>query len=219
LRVEVAGATTGYNFFRIPNENANTRFDLPTGAWVPIYRIYAAVPIFDKWLLRFLFAPLELSYAYRSSAPAVFNNTTFAANSSLTAGYKFNSYRASILRYFDGNPEWVWHVGFTAKIRDAYITVSDGTTVLRKDDLGFVPLLNLGLDWSFAKDWNLSFDLDGLAGGPGRAFDGKLEVQYLAAERLELGVGYRFVEGGASITAVNNFALFHSLFVSANCRM
>lgn len=219
VRVEVAGATTGYNYFRIPNENANTRFDLATGTWVPIYRIYATVPIFENWALRFLFAPLELSYPYRSSSVSVFNNTSFSANTSLTAGYKFNSYRASILRYFDPSPEFSWHVGFTAKIRDAYITVSDGSTLLRKDDLGFVPLLNLGLDWMFLKHLTLSLDLDGLAGGPGRAFDGKADVQWSVAPTFDLGLGYRFVEGGASITAVQNFALFHAVFVSGSYRI
>ena len=32
--------------------------------------------------------------------------------------------------------------------------------------------------------------------------------------QLALGLGYRFVEGGATVTAVNNFALFHSIFLS-----
>ena len=185
------------------------------GRWFSFFCFTATLPVFEKWVLRFLFAPLEINYAYRSSSPAVFNNTTFAANTALTAGYKFNSYRASIIRYFDEGPAFYWHVGFTAKIRDAFITVSDGTTVLRKDDLGFVPLLNVGLDWTFVQDWILSFDLDGLAGGPGRAFDGKLEIQYLPFRKLKFGLGYRFVEGGASIVAVNNFALFHSVFLSS----
>lgn len=214
VRLEIAAATTGYNYFRIPNENANTRFDLPTGAWQPIYRAYATIPVSEKWVLRFLYAPLELSYAYSSASPSIFNNTTFAANTPLTARYKFNSYRASIIRYFEDSPLFNWHLGFSAKIRDAFITVSDSTTVLRKDDLGFVPLLNVGFDWKLLEKLVLSFDLDGLAGGAGRAFDGKLEVQYLAFEKMHFGLGYRFVEGGASVTATNNFALFHSVFLS-----
>ncbi|MCM0606527.1 MAG: hypothetical protein KA715_10595 [Xanthomonadaceae bacterium] len=215
LRVEVAGATTGYNFFRIPNENANTRFDLPTNAWLPIYRIYASIPVSEKWGLRFLYAPLTVNYSYQSPVVSVFNNTSFAANTPLTAGYKFNSYRVSIIRHVEESADFKWHWGFTAKIRDAYITVSDGATTLRKDDLGFVPLLNLGLDWSFLNSFILSFDIDGLAGGPGRAFDGRLDVQYKVIEKTKVGLGYRFVEGGAVITAVNNFALFHALLLSA----
>ncbi len=213
-RIEGAASTTGYNYFRIPSEGANTRYDLPVGAWLPTYRIYAHVPVSENWALRFLYAPLVVNYSYQSSTATVFQNTTFAANANLTAGYKFNSYRASIIRYFNPDPAFQWHVGFTAKIRDAYISVSDGAVSQRKDDLGFVPLLNLGLDWRPFERWTVSADLDGLAGGPGRAFDGRVEFRYSPISQLDVGVGYRFVEGGANVAAVNNFALFHSVFLS-----
>lgn len=214
FRLEIGAAGTGYNYFRIPNNSANSRFDLPEGDFIPAFRLYASLPVSENWNLRFLFAPLKVNYKYRSSSTTTFQNASFAADTDLDVGYQFNSYRASIIRNISVNDQFKWHWGFTAKVRDAFISVASSTTNARKDDLGFVPLLNLGLDWTFYKDFVLSFDLDGLAGGPGRAFDGRLDVQKSVSESWTLGLGYRFVEGGANVEQVNNFAYFHQVFAS-----
>ena len=60
--------------------------------------------------------------------------------------------------------------GFTAKIRDAEIRLTAVNITDKKDDFGFVPLLNLYAEYNF-NNWAAFFEGDGLAGEPGRAFD------------------------------------------------
>lgn len=69
-------------------------------------------------------------------------------------------------------------MGFTAKVRDAEISLTQETTSARKDDVGFVPLLHVAGEWRVAPRWHVSLDADGLAGGPGRAVDAALELGY-----------------------------------------
>ena len=69
-------------------------------------------------------------------------------------------------------------------------------------------------DYRFADRWRLLFDLEGLAGGPGRAFDVALKVGYDVNHRWGITAGYRTVEGGADIEEVYNFAWFQYAVVS-----
>ena len=128
---------------------------------------------------------------------------------SLDATYEFNSYRLTYRwRFHDGERATAW-LGFTAKIRDASIALSQGATRGRKDDLGFVPLLHLAGDWRPHQRWSVSLDADALAGGPGRAIDAWLGLAYRLDERWSLRGGYRAVEGGADVESVYTFAWIH----------
>ena len=91
---------------------------------------------------------------------------------------------------------------------------TDGTTASEDTDLGFVPLLNLGATYRASEHWRLLFDFDGLAGGPGRAFDISLKVGYDFNRRVGLTAGYRLVEGGADVEQVYNFAWINYLVAS-----
>jgi hypothetical protein len=50
---------------------------------------------------------------------------------------------------------------------------------------------------------------DGLAGGPGRAFDFFLGGRINITDNLSGKAGYRILEGGADVSEVYNFALFN----------
>ncbi|UCF69374.1 MAG: hypothetical protein JSV80_08910, partial [Acidobacteriota bacterium] len=78
----------------------------------------------------------------------------------------------------------------------------------------FVPLLHFAADYRFADRWHLLVDLEGLAGGPGRAVDLALKFGYDLSERWGITAGYRTVEGGADIEEVYNFAWFQYAVVS-----
>ena len=62
----------------------------------------------------------------------------------------------------------------------------------------------------FAPRARLSFDLDGIAGGPGRAFDVVLKAGYDVTPRWRVSGGYRTVEGGANVPSVFAFAWRHA---------
>jgi hypothetical protein len=48
---------------------------------------------------------------------------------------------------------------------------------------------------------------DGLAGGPGRAFDLFLGGKFPVLENFHIKGGYRFLEGGADVSEVYNFTV------------
>ena len=94
-----------------------------------------------------------------------------------------------------------------------------GTAGLVVGIIGFVPLLHLSGEYTFAPRWLLEFDFDGLAGGPGRAFDSALKVTYELGNRLRFGAGYRTLEGGADVDSVYNFAWLHYGILSVALRL
>jgi len=136
-------------------------------------------------------------------------DASYTAGVPIEATYTFNSYRLSYRwRFHSGDRSDAW-LGFTAKVRDASIGLVQGSTASRKNDLGFVPLLHLAGDWRMSPRWRLSLDADGLAGGPGRAVDASLKLEYDLDDRWRLRAGYRTVEGGADVKSVYTFAWVH----------
>jgi hypothetical protein len=105
-------------------------------------------------------------------------------------------------------------VGFTANIRDAEIGLQQPGATATDTDLGFVPLAHFSGIWRFAERWSFRFQLDALAGGPGRAADLALKAERELSPHWAISFGYRTVEGGADVEQVYNFAWFNSAVVS-----
>jgi hypothetical protein len=194
-----------------------TRFSLsaidrgPFGA----YRAYLGRS-WGQHEIRVLYAPLSLDLNTSFGAPVSFNGRTFAAGTPTSAFYKFNSYRMTYTYFFSSGGEWTFGLGFTAKIRDAEVRLSQGEQIESKKNLGFVPLLNLRVGRSLGESWGLRLDLDGLAAPQGRAFDAALFVERKISGSPFAGFfGYRTLEGGASNEQVFNFAWLHYLTFGA----
>ncbi|NIP60608.1 MAG: hypothetical protein GWM92_05240 [Gemmatimonadetes bacterium] len=219
LVVELEGgpAWQSYNDVEIPNDGSATRFSLKdlagAGPWAA-GRLYVTWNAADRHGLRILAAPFSLTETGVPDRKIRFEGATYEPGVPTGATYTFDSYRLSY-RYVAhaGDRTRAW-VGLTTKVRDATISLRQGGTASRKDDLGFVPLLHLAGEWSFAPDWRLALDADGLAGGPGRAVDAALKLGYDLGERWSLRGGYRMVEGGADVTEVYTFAWLHYAAVS-----
>lgn len=217
--VELEGGAVwqSLNDIEIPNDDTATRFsavDVIGKGPRPAGRIYLAWNINDRHGLRALLAPLSITESGPIESELVFAGETYLPGEPVEVTYKFNSWRLGYRhRYLRREDLSLW-VGFTAKIRDAKIELSQGGTTSRDTDVGFVPLLNLAADWSFTPRWNLLFDFDGLAGGPGRAFDIALKLGYDLGNAWSLTGGYRMIEGGADVDAVYNFAWLHYAVIS-----
>ena len=56
--------------------------------------------------------------------------------------------------------------------------------------------------------------MDALAGGPGRAIDLGLRLDYQAGPCWTIGAGFRTLEGGADTDEVYNFAWFNSVVLA-----
>ena len=201
----------GYNDVRIPNE-AGTKFSFTgdfelQGPVIP-FRLTLGYTFAGKNHLFGLFAPLGLNYEGLAPFEISFQQSSFDEGQMIEGFYKFNSYRLGYRRDVLKSDRWTIGVGFTAKIRDARVKLSSGGLIDSKDDLGFVPLLHIFAAYEFSR-WMLYLDGDGLAGGPGRAFDFFLGGRMNITDNLSGKAGYRILEGGADVSEVYNFALFN----------
>jgi hypothetical protein len=145
------------------------------------------------------------------SSSVSFAGQTYNSDQPVEATYQFNSWRISYAYKFHHGEQWYWWIGFTAKIRDAIIKLKQNDVSSEKTDLGFVPLLHLRGEYHINNTWWVFLDIDALAGGPGRAEDGTIQVGYNINEQWSISAGYRTVEGGADVEEVYNFAWFHYL--------
>lgn len=200
------------NDVQIPNDAQGTRFSLTDvvgkGPW-GWGRLYLTWNINERHSIRGLLAPLSVTEEGSLAGPVSFAGGEFDTDGPVEGTYQFNSWRLGYRYRFANRPSLDLWVGFTAKLRDAQIRLEQGTTKARDTDLGFVPLLHLAADWRFAPRGHVLFDFDGLAGGPGRAFDTALKVGYDLGNRFRIGAGYRTLEGGADVESVYNFAWLH----------
>ncbi len=211
--LDVSGglAAQSYNKVQIPNPGG-TAFDLYKDFEIQGPTLYYTLKLgycFNKKNHLFLlYAPLSVNYEGAAPFDIRFQNTTFLQGRNIDAYYKFNSYRLTYRRDVYSCEKWLVGVGFTAKIRDAEIRLTADDITDFKDDFGFVPLLNLYAEYNF-NNWAAFFDGDGLAGGPGRAFDLYLGGKIPVNDFLRIKAAYRMVEGGADVSTVYNFTMLH----------
>ena len=217
LELELGPTWQSRNTVQIPNTEDGTRFSLEelvgSGPWAA-GRLYFTWDLNRRHSLRLLAAPLSYTESGIFSDAVDFAGETYEAGLPTEATYEFNSWRVGYRYRIKDGERWTLWVGFTAKIRDAKIALSQGDTASQDTDTGFVPLLHFAADYRFADRWHLLVDLEGLAGGPGRAVDLALKVGYDLSERWGITAGYRTVEGGADIEEVYNFAWFQYAVVS-----
>jgi len=222
LELEGGSVWQSRNNVEIPNDGSATRFSLSdligSGAW-PAGRVYLTWRFSESQAVQLLYAPLSVTATGMLREPTDFASARYASGTPVEATYEFNSYRVSYLRRFHSGARSSAWVGFTAKIRDASIGLSQGSVSSKKDDVGFVPLIHLAASRTIGTRWYLAFDADALAGGPGRAVDASLKVGYDLGEQWSVRAGYRTVEGGADVESVYNFAWLHYGAVSIVWRM
>jgi len=217
VELEVGPVWQSRNDVQIPNNASGTRFslvDLVGAGPFPAARLYILWNIHERHGLRVLLAPLSYTESGQFSSTVNFAGGTFQAGVPTDATYKFNSWRLSYRYNVYRGTDWRWWIGLTAKVRDAKIQLEQGGTVAAKTDLGFVPLLHVAGQVRLGSQWSAELDVDGLAGGPGRAVDGSLKLCYDLNSSWSLAAGYRTVEGGADVEEVYNFAWLHYAAIS-----
>lgn len=221
IAVETGPVWQTKNDVQIPNDATADRFSLVDlvggGPWVAA-RAEFLWDFRARHGLRLLAAPLEITERGTLDESVRFAGETFDTESGVEATYQFHSWRATYRYRLSDGPRWKWWIGATLKVRDARIRLEQGDTVGEDTDLGLVPLLYLRGEGRLSEHWSVVLDFDGLAGGPGRAFDVSAQVRRRLGERWVVGGGYRTVEGGADVDEVYNFAWFHSAVASAAVR-
>ena len=168
--------------------------------------------------LKFVAAPLRVTGSGTFNQTVTFAGSTFAAGTSTEGSYKFDTYRLTYRYKFLDKSNWRLRAGATLLLRDAEIELEQNGFKTSDSNFGIVPLLSLAADWSLTDRWVAILDFDGLAGGPGRAFDVAIKLQYDLTDRWRSGAGYRILEGGADNDEVYNFAWFNYVFFSVGYR-
>ena len=221
LDAETGAVFSGMNDVRIPG-NYGSRVSL-TGVLKtgPSYfvRARAGVEFMERHAVTFLAAPLSIESRGRSSRPVFFYGGFYPPGLPLKSVFTFNSYRLSYRYYFINTKDFRLGAGLTAKIRDAYISMESLGARRTRSNLGFVPLVNLGMEWRFAPKLALVIDVDALAAPQGRAEDILAALQFSPNENLALRAGYRILEGGADNKSVYTFSLFHYVVAGVTYRI
>ncbi len=216
LTLEAGPLFTSRNDVRIPgNTGTDLAFERLTGDGP-----FAAARASLDWrwrprhALRLTAAPLTLSGTGLLERPTEFAGATFAAGVPTKGTYRFDTYRLGYRYRLLERGRLSLHVGATLLVRSAEIALTQGSLSARKTDLGLVPLLHADLEWRFAPGWRALLDVDGAAAPQGRAFDVSLGVRRRLSRGLELGLGYRGIEGGADNDEVFTFAWTHAAVLS-----
>ncbi len=211
IDVETGSVFTGYNDVRIPGDKGtffSLKNDLNPKSKL-FYRLRASYTLKSRHTLSLLYAPLEVNSTGSVPNNIFFEGVTFPANAQLNGAYKFNSYRLTYRYDLVKNPGFEFGLGFTAKIRDAKISLSSSGLASEKSNVGFVPIINFRLLWKIDDKYGLLLDGDALAAPQGRAEDVLIAATYKISNNLGIRAGYRILEGGADNDKVYNFALFH----------
>lgn len=172
----------------------------------PYYRVELFLRPNSKHGFRLLYAPLSIEVKNTPESAIRYNGEDYIAGEEVTYFYQFNSYRLTYFYAFRGHGDQQFNLGFTGKIRDAETRLTQGNRVSSYDNVGFVPLLYLGYQTPISPNWLFHFSFDGLAGGPGRAFDFTFKLRRKLGKVSSFGIGTRTLEGGVDNDKVYNFS-------------
>ena len=149
-----------------------------------------------------------------SSKDINFKGEVFSKSTETEVFYKFNSYRLSYRYLWIDRPSLRTYLGFTGKIRDAEIKLTQSNTSKSNPNIGFVPLFYLRVDW-LPIDWlTFVFEMDALGASQGRAIEGALKGRVSLNQALGLSFGHRVLEGGAENKRVYAWSLISFTFLS-----
>jgi hypothetical protein len=212
LTIEGAVIGQSRNEVRIPR-STGTEFSLSQLDRGPFWggRVYAGLKFGDHHEFRALWAPLSVEVQGQLSDDVRFDDGNFAADTDTKGVYKFNSYRLTYRYLWPDLGPWSLAAGFTAKIRDANISLQQGSTRANRSNVGFVPLLHFSSAVRLTPILFFDFDLDAAAAPQGRAIDAVLLLRHQIWPGTSFSLGYRTVEGGADTKSGNvyNFAWIH----------
>jgi hypothetical protein len=211
IDLESGVVATGYNDVRIPGD-LGTFFSLKEDL-VPDPKVFLRARLSytfnSRHTLSVLYAPLKINSTGSIPEEVLFEGVEFPANTQMTGTYMFNSYRLTYRYTIVNRSKLEFGLGFTAKIRDASISLKSSDLYSIKTNVGFVPIINFRLLWKIDDKFGLLLDGDALAAKQGRAEDVLLAASYKVSDNLMLRAGYRLLEGGADNDEVYNFALLH----------
>lgn len=217
FEIEGGPVWQGSNDVEIPNDGTATRFslsDLAGSGPYASYRFYLSYAPGERHRLRLLLAPFSIEESGISPLPIRFENREFAGGEPLRAKYRFSSYRLTYSYRLHAGERWLFDLGFTAKIRDAEVALSQNGRSASNSNVGFVPLIHVRTQVPVSTPFSIVLDADFLAAPQGRAEDISLKLRYSLSDLWYAAAGYRMLEGGADVDDVYTFAWLHYAVLS-----
>jgi hypothetical protein len=221
--VELEGgiAFSGYNDVQIPSKEG-TKFSLTDDVEspaTPAFRARVGHTLFDRHTMFATVAPFTVRGNGTLEKDITFAGKTFAAGTKVDSTYRFDSYRLTYRYTFADRYYLKVAAGITGKIRSATIALMSDSGYASRNDLGFVPLVNVFIHWKPHDKFGLVLDLDALASPYGRAEDALFALQYEYSPNASLRLGYRVLEGGSDGGgSVYTFALVNYATVGLTVR-
>jgi hypothetical protein len=215
VQIESGALFTGLNNIR--NGNKGTLFSLKNDLATPVtpfLRLRAGILLNDKHHFSILYAPLKIVVTGTIDRDILFDGKDFKANIPLEAVYQFNSYRFTYNRRIITRNNFKLGLGFSAKIRDAGISLENKEQIIENFSIGFVPLINVLANWDISQKVGVDFFGDCIIASKGRAIDLSISGRYNFAKNLQGNIGYRLLEGGADGSNRYNFIQLHFTFAS-----
>jgi hypothetical protein len=216
LEAELGPSWQSRNDVRIPGDGG-TLLALDEFDKGPFFfeRVSAWYRFNDRHALRALYAPFEVTVSGTPATDVAFDGEIFPGGEPLDATYQFHSYRLAYL--YTPRPRGRWEVtfGFSAKVRDARVALAAASRTHEYNNVGFVPLLLARVEVRLSPRLSGLLDVEALAAPQGRAEDATLQLRYRVSDGMDVGAGYRMVEGGADNDKILTFAWLHYLLVSA----
>ncbi|MBN2407019.1 MAG: hypothetical protein JXJ19_04930 [Elusimicrobia bacterium] len=218
--IEGAFAFPSYSDISIPrsDENEFSLTDDLEAEGAPAFRTEVRYSFNDIHRIELLAAPLSITADGVLVKDIVFNKKLFLKGEAVEGLFRFDSYRLRY-RYFFRNTGYFRSAGFTAKIRDAEISLESPSKKTRKLNTGFVPLLNFILSFPIREGLSLDVDGDALFSPYGRAEDILVSLKYRVNPELALNCGYRVVEGGSDVEEVYSFTWINYLLAGIEYRL
>lgn len=215
VNVESGALFTNINDIR--NGINGTLFSLKNDFQTPIspyFRLRAGFLSDEKNHFSFLYAPLKILETGTIERDILFDGKNFKANTPIEVVYMFNSYRFTYNRRIISKNNFKFGLGLSAKIRDAGFSLKNREFSSGNFGIGFVPLINLLVNWDISQKMGLDFMGEGLAASKGRAIDLSLSGRYSLTKSLNGNIGYRLLEGGANGKVRYNFIQLHFIYAS-----
>jgi hypothetical protein len=214
VRFETGISSVIKNEFRVPKQGG-TDVQFPDSSQM-YYRVEGSWDWNERHGLRFVVAPFSYSEKINTTAPIVFDKTTFASNTETSLNFKFNSYRLGYVYHWIQDTNWTLDVGGTLKVRDALISVEQAGVEEKFTDFGFVPLLYLKVARHWNELWSTALTADGAGSPQGYAVDALIDIEYRWREAYTLSLGYRLLDGGADNDTLKTFSTIQYLSTGLN---
>ncbi len=211
LTAEIGPVFSFRNDVRVPGEGG-TRFELDrlTGEGPGVLGRFAVERTNGRHGLRAVYQPLRTDGVGRLLETTDFAGAQFSPTEDTRGRYRFDTWRITYRYLWQDQEAFRLWVGATGLVRDAEISLRQGSTRARDGNVGFVPLLHALADWTLTPTWRVQVEADALAAPQGRAIDLGVRSVHALDDRWAVSINLRTLEGGADNDSVYTFGWFGS---------